>query len=221
MLVLDQWYQRRSSLSSYHKMQTPPSTTASLHLQGCDIYKSKSHYNLIDITLPIIAPPSCNLPDAKFQLFGKFARDNEEEIVNIIRSGKARMCCDGSVKNRKGSFAYGLATSGTNQLPFSQHAPAHGDDDQMTSTSCELMGLLACVSYLSYLAKKYTFERSHFILIIANNEPAIKATTKNFNSIKHTFASDIDIILHLQHKIRSLPSKVQAHHWSSGSQNII
>ena len=211
MRVHTHWFHQKT-LASYTPMNIPPPNDGNLVMTGCDVYKSKQNYILIqgEPTVRPLPPPPPS--DTSFQLFGLFERENESTIVDIIKQNKARMCCDGSVKSRLGSFAYGLATSGTDSLSFLQHAPVHGDEDQMSSTRCELMGLLACVSYLNYLSQKYTFDTKYFILIIADNEPAIKATSKKFNAIKHTFAADIDIILQLQYEIKQSPFLLKFKH---------
>ena len=92
-------------------------------------------------------------------LFGTFELDVniEKDIYEAIKSNTAKMSYDGSMKNKLGSFAYGLAPSGSDQFLFKNHAPVHGDPDQLSSTRCELLGILACVSYLAYFCDKYSF----------------------------------------------------------------
>ena len=147
-----------------------------------------------------------------YSLFGRFERDNEKEIIEAICTNKAKMCCDGSVSNKLGSFAYGLAPPKSDSFLFSQHAPVHGDLDQITSTRCELMGILACIEYLRYISHKYTFTQKYFILITADNEVAIKAPKRRFKSTKYTFASDMDIILHIQFLLKDTPFTIRFQH---------
>ena len=177
-----------------------------------DIHTTKRGFKVISTYSEYSFRPS-NLPTYDpFTLFGEFHRDNEMDIVTAIQTNKAKMCCDGSVLNSSGSFAYGIASSGSDQCLFQQHAPVHGDKEQITSTRCELMGLLACVEYLRYLSNKYSFPRKNFILITADNEVAIKAPKKSYLSTKHTFSPDMDIILHLIHLLQSTPFHIKFQH---------
>ena len=147
-----------------------------------------------------------------FQLCGAFESDDELNIVEAIKTNKAKMCCDGSVKNQFGSFAYGIAPPGSDTPLFAQHAPVHGDLEQITSTHCELMGILVSIEYLRYLSSKYNFEQRHFILMTADNENAIKSPKKSFLSSKHVFSADMDIILHIQFLLKSTPFNIRFHH---------
>ena len=152
--------------------------------------------------------------EQSYKLFGQFSRplEIEQQICTSIRSNRAKMCCDGSVKDTYGSFAYGIAKAGFDECLMIQHAPVHGDLAQITSTRCELMGVLACVEYLHYLASKYTFDKKHFILISADNLAAIKAPNREYTSIKYTFLPDGDIIHTIQAKIQTLPFTVRFNH---------
>ena len=147
-----------------------------------------------------------------FDLFGSFATQDENAVVEAIRTNKTRLCCDGSVQKTYGSFAYGLAQPRSDILLFEQNAPVHGDLDQITSTRCELMGILACLEYLNYLTSKYTFHKKHFILLIADNSSAISAPLKNHTSIKYTFSPDMDIILHIKYLLQQLPFRIKFNH---------
>ena len=122
------------------------------------------------------------------------------------------MCCDGSVKDRLGSFSYGLAPPGTDNLLLKKHSPVHGDLDQITSTRCELMGIYACIKYLQYISDKYTFERRHFILITADNSSAVSSSSKDYSSIRHAFLTDGDIIWSIIKTIRFLPFRIRINH---------
>ena len=147
-----------------------------------------------------------------YELFGSFSTEHEDDVVAALRSNKTRLCCDGSVQKSYGSFAYGLAQPSSDILLFDQHAPVHGDLEQITSTRCELMGILACLEYLRYISSKYTFHSKHFILLIADNSSAISAPRKNYSSIKHTFSPDMDIILHIQSLLKILPFTIKFNH---------
>ena len=126
---------------------------------------------------PIILICAIPRPDP-FLFFGDFKRENEKQIVKAITTNKAKMCCDGSVLDHYGSFAYGLAQAGTDVFLFKQHAPVHGDLSQITLTRCELMGILACIKFLIYLSRNHTFHQKHFILITADNQQAILSPKK-------------------------------------------
>ena len=147
-----------------------------------------------------------------FFYFGTFERDNEDQIVNAIKTNRAKMSCDGSILNRYGSFAYGLAAPGSDSFLFSQHAPVHGDLDQLTSTRCELMGILACTEYLLYIAKKHVFDNKYFVLITADNQQAIRSPKKNVQAIKNTFSADMDLILQIQRNLKNFPFRVRFQH---------
>ena len=186
-----------------------------------DYYPSKS--GLI-ISSKIAKPPNTNYPKKQttinsFFSFGQFERDNDTEtqIVQAIQSNKAKMCADGSVKDEQGSFAYCLASTGSDIL-FQQHAPVHGDKHQITSTRCELMGLLACVKYLDYISTKYSFSQKHTILISADNQPAVTSTSKLRPSTKFAFIPDIDIIRELSSTIANSKFKIYLRH-IKGHQN--
>ena len=120
------------------------------------------------------------------------------------------MCCDGSLKNHCGSFAYDIAAAGSDSLLFKQHAPAHRDPDQLSSTRCELLGILACVEYLRYLSTKHTFDRKYFILITTDNKSAIASPTKQLKSIQYSFMSDGgDLIRSIQSIALTLPFRIR------------
>ena len=147
---------------------------------------------------------------SEFTLFGLFDRENEEEIVKAITSNKAKMCCDGSVQNERGSFAYGLAGVGSDLL-FLQHAPIHGDTD-ITSTKAELMGVLACIKYLHYIQQKYKLYKRHNIIISADNVEAIFASKKSLHSISNTFVAESEIIFEIQYWVKVLPFSLKFIH---------
>ena len=201
------------STNTYQIKQDPLPPNIHFSLPA-DIHHTRVGYRIL-ATCP---SPSTYIPQPishhynTFTLYGEFARTNENEIITAIKTNQAKMCCDGSVLNRLGSFAYGIAPPKSDQFLFSQHAPVLGDCDQITSTRCELMGMLACVEYLKYLATKYEFDRKYFILITADNEAAIKAPKKNYLSTKYTFSSDMDIILHIKFLLTTLPFRIRFQH---------
>ena len=104
--------------------------------------------------------------------------------------------------NSHGSCAFGLAPPINYECIFAQRAPVHGDTEQITSTRCELMGILPCIEYLRYLTHRHTFDRKYLILITADNEVAIKAPKKLHHSTKTTFSADMNVILHVQNLIK-------------------
>ena len=178
-----------------------------------DICQTKCGYRIIAMLNQTSLPPAPSPPPYDmFNLFGDFERSNEQEIVNIIKTNKCKMCCDGSIVNKHGSFAYCLAPSGSDLPLFEQHAPVHGDLDQISSTRCELMGVLACIEYLRYISTKFVFDRRYFILITADNENAIKSPKKSYLSTKYTFSPDIDIILHIQYLLKNTPFNIRFQH---------
>ena len=203
-------YKRSNSSSLFSpSLQDSPSTFPI----PVDVHCTKLGYKLITCleNTTIRSPP--HTPDLnQFDLFGQFSRDNEEDIIQAIQTNRAKMCCDGSVLNKYGSFAYGLAGPTGDALLFSQHAPVHGDLDQITSTRCELMGIIACMEYLNYLANKYTFQSKPFILLTADNQQAILSPKRNKKAIKNTFCADMDLILHVQYLIKHLPFRLKLQH---------
>ena len=206
-------YKYDSSISLYRECTVPIPSSINYDTP-CDIYATKKGYNIIST---FFSSPSQVLQSTlqtynRFHLFGQFERENEDHIVAAIKTNKAKMCSDGSVLKRYGSFAYGLAPPKSDKFIFSQHAPVHGDLDQITSTRCELMGLLACIEYLRYISDKYTFDRKYFILITADNEVAIKAPKKFYLSTKYTFSPDMDIILHIKHLLKTTPFHIRFQH---------
>ena len=206
------WYQQINSSTIYRPCSFLPSTTsATLPIDICSVARG---IQIISTYSPNFQPIPKSSPSSydTFNLFGSFVRTNETEIIDAIRSNKARLCCDGSVLQRLGSFAYGLAQSGSDKLLFDQHAPVHGDLDQLSSTRCELMGILACIEYLKYLTHKYTFSEKHFIILLADNISALSSPYKNTTSIKFTFSPDMDIILHIKSLLKHLPFRIKFKH---------
>ena len=212
-------YIKKASSSCY--IQIPHTSVLPPLPNVADFYTSKSGI-ILSTSIPH-PPPSqysaINTPTNSFFSYGLFERDQETEqkIIDTIRSNTAKMCADGSVKNELGSFAYCLAGRGSDVL-FKQHAPVHGDKHQITSTRCELMGLLACVKYLEYLSKKYHFDKKYTILISADNQPAVKATSQLRPSPKCALIPDIDIIQELSSSIKNSSFKIYLRH-IKGHQN--
>ena len=211
--VLDRsiWFKRITSNNIYKPSPAPNISLATIPIDIMTVdsgIQIVSHpFTNLDLQPPQ-SPPQLNT----FQLFGTFERVNENQIVESIRSNKARLCCDGSVKNKYGAFAYGISQPRSDKLLLDQHAPVHGDLAQITSTRCELMGILACLEYLQYLSNKFSFSSRHFILLIADNSSAIAAPRKNYSSIKYTFSPDMDIILHIQFILKRLPFNIKFNH---------
>ena len=169
-----------------------------------DIYIWKNYIVMVSFdcikVLPYQIQVYCPNLRNEYYLFGGFSRVNEQPILDAILANKAKMCADGSVKGGKGAFAYCLASSGSNIL-FSQHAPVHSFEP-ITSTRAELMGLLACVRYLNYIAKKFNIVENKFVLITADNIEAIKSPLRDLSSTKTTFIPDGDIIRELQYWVK-------------------
>ena len=213
LTIGDTAFELTSTSNTYIMSQSPVPSNITYDLP-VDIYKTRKGYKIISMMRATVTSEFDQVIRSydKFSLFGKFERDNEEAIVQAIKTNKVKMSCDGSVLNKYGSFAYGLAPPQSDTFLFSQHAPVHGDLDQITSTRCELMGLLACVEYLRYIGYKYSFDRKYFILITADNEVAIKAPKKNYRSTKHTFSSDMDIILHIKALLQNTPFTIKFQH---------
>ena len=187
-----------------------------------DIYFSKGKLSIIPTrTSAFIPRPPSRLTNVSETLFGSFTRDDiiEKEIYDAIKSNTAKMSCDGSMKDTLGSFAYGLAPSGSDTFLFQNHAPIHGDPDQLSSTRCELMGLLACVSYLDYFCTKYPFSSRPFVLITADNLAAVRAPRKTYKSIKYAFLNDGDIIWTLINTIAKVPLRIRINHIKGHQDN--
>lgn len=184
-------------------------------INPCDIVENNKTISLIS-TMSMtndwsraIIPYKIDLQQ-EYLLFGKFQRDNEDDIVQVIKSNKAKMSCDGSVVENKGSFAYGIAGTGSNLL-FLQHSPVHGDVD-ITSTKAELMGILACLKYLHYLQQKHKIYTNNRIIISADNQEAISASKKPLNSISCAYIAEGEIILEIQYWVKVLPFSLQFVH---------
>ena len=208
MFLNNKWFRKHPSKNNLFLVSNAiPNITNPL--LNADYYTSRSGIVLIS-SGPALPQTQYDIrksqltPQVDELLFGSFSSDNEEQIVERIKSNAGKMCADGSIKNGLGSFAYCFAGAGDTIL-FQQHSTIHGDLTQITSTRAELFGILACVRYIDYISRKYEFPNQHRILICADNEQAVTSPKKTQLSVKHIFAPDIDIIYEIKHTIKHSP----------------
>ena len=132
----------------------------------------------------------------------------EKKIVTLIKKNRLLYGSDASIKNNKGSFAWGILDRQNITSPLIQyHAHIHGDEEQVHSTQGELFGLLACMRHILYLKNKYkVFIRKQIkIFIYTGSTSSITIATKNpILSSKSALDNDSDIKCKQVKKIVSL-----------------
>jgi hypothetical protein len=80
----------------------------------------------------------------------------EKKIVKLLRKHRLIYGSDASVKDGRGSFAWGIMDRQNPTSTLIQfNAQLHGDSDQIHSTRGEMFGLLACMKHIEYIKQKF------------------------------------------------------------------
>ena len=188
---------------------TPKYMTATI---PCDVIQSAFDDKLLYIGSGEVTP---QLPDVRSRLshiqsyneindwrkhnWGNL-RVTKRVIKNCIKQLKSNnlvACCDGSVNYDRSAHAWGLATKTTMNLFVSGCAPVDGHPDVLNSTRAEILGILACVTFLQWISLRENI-RHKTILIYTDSEAAIACSTMGgLSSTKYALHTDIDVILEL------------------------
>ena len=126
-----------------------------------------------------------------------------KNCIKQLKSNNLVACCDGSVNYDRSAHAWGLATKTTMNLFVSGCAPVEGHPDVLNSTRAEILGILACVTFLQWISLRENI-RHKTIVIYTDSEAAIACSTMGgLSSTKYALHTDIDVILELQAQLKS------------------
>jgi len=70
----------------------------------------------------------------------------------LLRDNNLVACCDGSVNYGRAAHAWGLACKRKKGLFFSGSAPVDGHTDVLNSTRAEILGIIACVTFIQWIS---------------------------------------------------------------------
>ena len=131
-----------------------------------------------------------------------------KKMLSLLRRNKLCCCSDGSVNYNRSGHAWGIAVKGTAKILISGAAPVDGIPSKLNSTRAEMLGIIACVTFLSLISDVHKI-RNKTIVLYTDSEAAITlATTRGLLSTKYSFHTDIDVILELRESLRLCPHKI-------------
>lgn len=132
--------------------------------------------------------------------------------VQLLKDDNLLACCDGPVNHKRAAHAWGLASRSKKQLFFSGCTPVHGHPNVLNSTRVEMMGIIACITFIDWISERKDIKDNH-IMIYTDSEAAITcATMKGLSSTKYALHMDIDVILQLQQCIQPSPNTFALSH---------
>ena len=147
-----------------------------------------------------------NVKDWRRRNWGWTKMDNKlvKKTVRLLRQDNLVCCSDGSVN-------FGCAAHrGT--------APVDGPASALNSTRAEIMGIIACVSFVTLLSKKFGFQNKTIVLYTDSEASISCATMTGLYSTKYSFHTDVDAILELQECLTHCPHTILLEH-VEGHQN--
>lgn len=135
-----------------------------------------------------------------------------KKCIKLLQNNNLVACCDGSVNFSRSAHAWGLASKKKKQLFFSGCAPVDGHHDVLNSTRAEILGIIACVSFIQWISKNEKIQCKD-ITIFTDSEAAIMCSTmRGLSSTKFALYNDIDVILELQAQLRVSSHNITLQH---------
>ena len=119
---------------------------------------------------------------------------------------------DGSVKRNCGAQAWTLVDRNSEEELVSGVAPVDGIGREQCSTRTELFGIMASLSMVAYVAKRFAISDGEVEIYTDSTSSIAKAISRKPLSTKDIFLLDNDIAFELNARIRASPVKVKLYH---------
>ena len=130
----------------------------------------------------------------------------------LLTKNNVAACSDGSINHGRAAHAWGLATKKNKKLFLSGSAPVDGIPSVLNSTRAEILGIIACVTFLHWVSEEFGI-KNKTITIYTDSEASIECSKmKNLHSTKYAFHTDIDVILELQKALKTSSHKIILEH---------
>ena len=134
------------------------------------------------------------------------------KCVKLLRENNLVACSDGSVNFDRSAHAWGLACKRKKRLFFSGRAPVDGHSDVLNSTRAEILGIIACVSFIQWISLRENISGQDITIYTDSEASILSSTMTGLTSTKFALYNDIDVILELQEQLRSLVHTIHLVH---------
>ena len=191
----------------------------------CDVETVMEGVRYIGSDTIIINPPSKQLGSSNVRAFNQITdwrkrnwgkvsitRRVLKKCIHSLKNNDIVACCDGSVNFNRAAHAWGIAGKKGMKLFLSGCAPVDGQSEVLNSTRAEILGIIACISFLQWVSEREQISNKD-ITIYTDSESAIQCSTiPNLSSTKYALHNDIDVILELKDQLRRSSHNIKLVH---------
>ena len=128
-----------------------------------------------------------------------------KDLRNLRRQLRKRnviAASDGSVVNKKSAHSWALLRRDTGESIIGGRAPVDGNIADITSTRTEIMGVLACATFIKWIHNHF-FKIRRRITLYTDSLSTIHLSKKyDITSTKSVLQNDIDATIELQHYLK-------------------
>ena len=166
---------------------------------------------------PIIFTPPPDKPPFDYsylQFHHEYLGKGLPSIIKYLKNGKLLIATDGSAfEGEKAAFSFIIAKP-SGKLLYRNYGPVWGDKEYLASDRAELTALLAAISFLHTIIDTNNLTIRRPITIHTDSKISISLITTPNTRLRSTLANNIDLILELQHLVKSPKLRISLQHVS-------